>query len=143
LGSIFTLREAHRNITTFKILLGTDQCNYRVMKEKKANAPNSQRYTGKLQQPSQTMIHIPWADCYTDPGKTAVLHGYADRFNSHQASKEPFLFILCHIQVFKNHGDVALRATVSGHGGAGWGLDQMIFGVFSNLNDSTYKTKTS
>lgn len=89
------------------------------------------------------MIHIPWADCYTDPGKTVVLHGYADRFNSHQASKEPFLFILCHIQVFKNHGDVALRATVSGHGGAGWGLDQMIFGVFSNLNDSTYKTKTS
>ena len=47
------------------------------------------------------------------------------------------------LEVFKKRVDVALRATVSGHGGAGWGLDQMIFGVFSNLNDSTYKTKTS
>lgn len=36
-------------------------------------------------------------------------------------------------EVFQNHGDVALRNTVSGHGGSG--LDLMILEVLSNLND--------
>lgn len=105
LGSIYTLRKAHRNVTKFKILLGTDQCNYSVMKVKKANAPSSQCYTGKLQHPCKPRetIHVWWADCYTDPGKAAVLHGYADKLNSHQAYKEPFLFVLCHIQVLNKH----------------------------------------
>lgn len=38
-------------------------------------------------------------------------------------------------EVFQNHGDVALRNTVSGHGGSGLGLDLMILEVLSNLND--------
>jgi len=38
------------------------------------------------------------------------------------------------LEVFKNHGDVAQRDVVSGHGGVG--LNRMIFEVFSNLNDS-------
>ena len=38
--------------------------------------------------------------------------------------------------MFKNHGDVALRDVVSGHGGGGLGLDLVILEVFSNLNDS-------
>ena len=39
------------------------------------------------------------------------------------------------LEVFKNHGDVALRDVVSGHGGDGLGLDWMILEVFSNVND--------
>ena len=38
------------------------------------------------------------------------------------------------LKVFKNHGDVALRYTVRGHGGDG--LDLGILEVFSNLIDS-------
>ena len=34
------------------------------------------------------------------------------------------------------HGDVALRDMVRGHGRDGLGLDEMILMVFSNLNDS-------
>ena len=40
------------------------------------------------------------------------------------------------LEVFKNHGDVALRDVVSGHGADGLGLELMILVVFSNLNDS-------
>mgnify|MGYP001855906276 CR=1 FL=1 len=40
------------------------------------------------------------------------------------------------LEVFRSHGDVALRDVVSGHGGGGLGLDQVILGIFSNLNDS-------
>ena len=40
------------------------------------------------------------------------------------------------LEVFKNHGDVALWDVVSGHGGGGVGLDWVILVVFSNLNDS-------
>ena len=40
------------------------------------------------------------------------------------------------VEVFKNHGDVALRNMISGHGGVGLGLDLMILLVFSNLNNS-------
>jgi len=36
------------------------------------------------------------------------------------------------LDMFKNHGDVALRDVVSGHGEDGW----MILGVLSNINDS-------
>ena len=39
------------------------------------------------------------------------------------------------LEVFKNHGDVAVRDVVSGHGGKGLGLD-LVLEVFSNLNDS-------
>jgi len=35
----------------------------------------------------------------------------------------------------KNHGDVALRDVVSGHGGGGLELDLVILEVFSNLSD--------
>ena len=35
------------------------------------------------------------------------------------------------LEVFKNHGDVALRDVVNGHGGGGLGLG--ILEVFSNL----------
>ena len=35
------------------------------------------------------------------------------------------------LEVFKNHGDVALRDVVNGHGGTGLGLDVLV----SNLND--------
>ena len=35
----------------------------------------------------------------------------------------------------QNHGAVALRDVVSGHGGGGLGLDSMILAVFSNLYD--------
>ena len=38
------------------------------------------------------------------------------------------------LEVFKNHGDEALRDVVSGHGGVG--LNRMILEVLSNLNDS-------
>ena len=34
------------------------------------------------------------------------------------------------LQVFKNHGDVALRDVVSGHGGGQLGLDLVILEVF-------------
>ena len=37
--------------------------------------------------------------------------------------------------MLKNHGDVALRDVVSGHGGGGLGLDLVILELFSNLND--------
>ena len=40
------------------------------------------------------------------------------------------------LEVFKNHGDVAMRDMVNGHGGNGLGLDLMILELFSNLNDS-------
>ena len=40
------------------------------------------------------------------------------------------------LEVFQNHGDVALRDVVSGHGGGGMGLDLGILEVFSNINDS-------
>ena len=40
------------------------------------------------------------------------------------------------LEVFKNHGDVALRDVVNGHGGTGLGLDWMISVILvSNLND--------
>ena len=39
------------------------------------------------------------------------------------------------LEVFKDHGDGALRDLVSGRDGLG--LDLGILGVFSNLNDST------
>ena len=39
------------------------------------------------------------------------------------------------LEVFENHGDVALREAVIGHGGGGLGL--VILKGFSNLNDST------
>ena len=39
------------------------------------------------------------------------------------------------LEVFKDHGDGALRDVVSGRDGLG--LDLGILGVFSNLNDST------
>ena len=35
------------------------------------------------------------------------------------------------LEVTKNHGDVALRDVVSGHGGGGLGLDSLILEVFS------------
>ena len=38
------------------------------------------------------------------------------------------------LEVFRNHGDVALRDVGSGHGGAGLGLG--ILEAFSNLNGS-------
>ena len=41
------------------------------------------------------------------------------------------------LEVFKNHGDVALRDNCYGHGGSGLRLDQMISVVFSSLCDST------
>ena len=40
------------------------------------------------------------------------------------------------LEVLKNHGDVALRNMISGHGGDGLGLDLVILQLFSNLNDS-------
>jgi len=40
------------------------------------------------------------------------------------------------LEVFKNHGDVALRDMVNGHGVDELGLDLMFLEVFSNLNDS-------
>ena len=39
-------------------------------------------------------------------------------------------------EVFENHGHVALRDVVSGHGGGGLGLDLGTLVVFSNLNNS-------
>lgn len=45
-------------------------------------------------------------------------------------------------EAFNKRLDVALRDTVSGHGGMGWWLDWMILGVFSNLNDSTILCET-
>ena len=39
------------------------------------------------------------------------------------------------LEVFKNHGNVALRNMVGGHGGGE--LDLMTLVVFYNLNDST------
>ena len=40
------------------------------------------------------------------------------------------------LEVFQNHGDVALRDVVSGHGGGGVTVGIVIIVVFSNLNDS-------
>ena len=41
------------------------------------------------------------------------------------------------LEVFQNHGDVALRDVVSGHGSGGLGLDLVdLKYIFSNLNDS-------
>ena len=40
------------------------------------------------------------------------------------------------LEVFKNHGDVALHDMVSGHDGGGLRLHLVITEVFSNLNDS-------
>jgi len=40
------------------------------------------------------------------------------------------------LQVFKNHGDVALRDVVSGHGGAGLVLDLVINYIFFLMNCS-------
>ena len=45
------------------------------------------------------------------------------------------------LEVFKNHGDVALRDVGSGHGGGGLGLGLGILVVFSNLNDSVILQK--
>ena len=39
------------------------------------------------------------------------------------------------LEVFKDHGDVALRDVVSGHGGSLW-LNLVIVVAFSNLNDT-------
>ena len=39
------------------------------------------------------------------------------------------------LEVFKSHGDVALRDMASGHSGGGLGLDLVILEVFSNLSD--------
>ena len=39
------------------------------------------------------------------------------------------------LEVFKSHGDVALREVVGGYGGVGWGQTKTLE-VFSNLNDS-------
>jgi len=42
------------------------------------------------------------------------------------------------LEVFKNHVDIdVLIDVVSGHGEDGLGLDLVIPGIFSNLNDST------
>lgn len=41
--------------------------------------------------------------------------------------------------VWENHGDVALRAVVSGHGGVGWGVDLVLSVTFSNMNDSVLR----
>lgn len=38
-------------------------------------------------------------------------------------------------EAFNNHGDVALKGMVSGHDAGGLGLDYVIQGIFSNLND--------
>ena len=43
---------------------------------------------------------------------------------------------LLSLGVFKNHGDVALRDVVSGHGGDRLRLDWIILEVFSSPNDS-------
>ena len=40
------------------------------------------------------------------------------------------------LEVFQSRVDVALRAMGSGHGVMGCWLDQMVLGVFSNLNHS-------
>jgi len=40
------------------------------------------------------------------------------------------------LEVFENHGDVALRGMVSGHGGDGLGLGWGMVEVFSILNAS-------
>ena len=40
------------------------------------------------------------------------------------------------MEVFQDHGDVALRDVVGGHAGDGLGLDLIISEAFSNLNDS-------
>jgi len=40
------------------------------------------------------------------------------------------------LEVFKKHGDVALRDVVNGHGGDGLGLALVIIEVFPNLYDS-------
>ena len=40
------------------------------------------------------------------------------------------------LEVFQDHGDVALRDVVGGHAGDGLGLDLIISEAFSNLNDS-------
>jgi len=39
------------------------------------------------------------------------------------------------LEVFKSHGDGALRDMASGHSGGGLGLDLVILEVFSNLSD--------
>ena len=40
------------------------------------------------------------------------------------------------LEVFLNHGDVALRDVVSGHGGDDLELDVMILDIFSSLSDT-------
>ena len=40
------------------------------------------------------------------------------------------------LEMFKNHGDVALRDMVSGHGGGGFTVGHDDFGGLSNLNNS-------
>jgi len=40
------------------------------------------------------------------------------------------------MEVFKNHGDVAVRDGFSGHSGMDQWFDMMILEVFSNLDDS-------
>jgi len=40
------------------------------------------------------------------------------------------------LEVFQSHGNVALRAVVSGHSGGGLRSDLRILVVFSSLNDS-------
>ena len=40
------------------------------------------------------------------------------------------------LEVLKNHGDVARRDVVSGHGGEEQGLDWVSLLIFSNRNDS-------
>lgn len=39
------------------------------------------------------------------------------------------------LEVFKQRVDVALKGMVSGHDAGGLGLDYVIQGIFSNLND--------
>lgn len=41
------------------------------------------------------------------------------------------------LKVFKKHGDAALKAMVSRHGGDGLWLNLVILEIFSNLNDPT------
>ena len=47
------------------------------------------------------------------------------------------------LEVFKDHGDVALRDVVSGHGKDELGLGLVIIEVFSNLNNSVILFYTS
>ena len=44
--------------------------------------------------------------------------------------------MVAYLELFKNHGDVALRNMVSGYGGNRLRLDLVILEVFSKLNES-------